>query len=197
MNLVILLHILLGTAPLAAQPAAPPAGAASVSVARIPCAAAVSFGAPYPWRYSSDLHAITDAIALVVTVDASGDAAELLRPQNIGQRVLYADGWPVEILALDPGRDSAEGASGAAPSRALVLAPFAELAPGAALRVYFGDEMLPERVDAAHRKQSLSESVGIVPLAPDSSYVPGWTVAAGTPRQQWIAGLVDWAAACK
>ena len=191
--------ILLQIALAAAQPVTP------VSVARIPCAAAVSFGTPYPWHYASDLPVVTDAIALVVTVenaventvDERASAQDLLRPRNIGQRVLYADGWPVEILALDPGRPVAKLASGAAPGRALVLAPVTGLGPAAALRVYFGDDALPERIDAAHRKQSLAEAAGIAPLSPDAILLPGWTVPAGTLRQDWIAGLVEWAAACK
>lgn len=187
MNLTILLQFALA----AAQPVTP------VSVARIPCAAAVSFGTPYPWHYASDLPVVTDAIALVVTIGERDSAQDLLRPKNIGQRVLYADGWPVEILALDPGRSAAERASGAAPGRALVLAPVTGLGPDAALRVYFGDDALPERIDAAHRKQSLAEAAGIAPLSPDAIVLPGWTVPAGTLRQDWIAGLVEWAAACK
>lgn len=187
--------ILLQIALAAAQPVTP------VSVARIPCAAAVSFGTPYPWHYASDLPVVTDAIALVVTlenaVDERDGAQDLLRPRNIGQRVLYADGWPVEILALDPGRPVAERTSGAAPGRALVLAPVTGLGPDAALRVYFGDDALPERIDAAHRKQSLAEAAGIAPLSPDAILLPGWTVPAGTLRQDWIAGLVEWAAVCK
>jgi hypothetical protein len=193
LNLTILLQIALA----AAQPVTQLEPQAPVSVARIPCAAAVSFASPYAWHYASDLPAITDAVALVVAVGDRDGAQDLLRPKNIGQRVLYADGWPVEILALDPGRPVAERTSGAAPGRALVLAPVTGLGPDAALRVYFGDDALPERIDAAHRKQSLAEAAGIAPLSPDAIVLPGWTVPAGTLRQDWIAGLVEWAAACK
>jgi hypothetical protein len=195
LNLTILLQIALAAAQPVTRPVTP------VSVARIPCAAAVSFASPYAWHYASDLPAITDAVALVVivgnTVDERDSAQDLLRPKNIGQRVLYADGWPVEILALDPGRSATELASGAAPGRALVLAPVTGLGPDAALRVYFGDDALPERIDAAHRKQSLAEAAGIAPLSPDAVVSPAWAVPAGTLRQDWIAGLVEWAAACK
>jgi hypothetical protein len=187
LNLAILLQIALA----AAQPVAP------VSVARIPCAAAVSFASPYAWHYASDLPAITDAVALVVAVGDRDGAQDLLRPKNIGQRVLYADGWPVEILALDPGRPAADLVSGAAPGRALVLAPVTGLGPDASLRVYFGDDALPERIDAAHRKQSLAEAAGIAPLSPGAMVSPGWAVPVGTLRQDWIAGLVEWAATCK
>lgn len=114
-------------------------------VERIPCARTVRFATPYPWPYQSPPGTLSEGTLLVVEADPGW-----LRPRDLGQRVLYVDGAPAEVLARDG-------------ARALVLAAGTPAEAGS--RVYFADDTLPERVDAAHRRRVVAAAVG-APVLP-------------------------------
>lgn len=158
--------------------------AARAATPEVACAAPVRFDVPYAWHYAADRPSITDGVALRLDVhDAEG--AALLRPREVGQRVVYVDGWPVEVLAYG----AADAAGGR--STALVLAPVAW--SGGPIHVGFGGETLPERVDAAVRKREAPADASAQTVPADA----GWTVPAGTPRASWIARMADWAEGCR
>lgn len=158
--------------------------AASPVVPVVACAAPIHFAAPYPWHYAADLPTITAGTVLRIDVD-DAEGADLLRPRDVGQRVLYAEGWPVEVLAWGT-PDAAGGVH-----RAVVLAPVP--LPAGPIHVGFGGETLPERVDAAVRKREAEAAVPGQAVAADA----GWTVAAGTPRATWVGELGRWAEGCQ
>ena len=147
-------------------------------VARVACVRPVHFATPHPWDWSAEHVPVSEAMAVLVVADA-----ELLRPRQVGQRVLYVDGWPAEILWT-------EG------DRALVLAPEeVGVGPAAGVRAWFGDDTLPERVDAAHRAQVSAEAARLPALAPvrvDTRL----ELAPGALRTEWIGTLTVWAAGC-
>jgi hypothetical protein len=121
------------------------------SVDAIECARAVTFTTPYAWNWSAERVPVRDATALLVRADA-----ELLRPRDVGQAVLYVAGWPAEVLWT-------EG------DAAWVLAP---LALEARIPAWFGPDTLPERVDAAARKAATDAAAGLLPLEPKQAGTP-------------------------
>lgn len=145
-------------------------------VERVACARPVDLARPYPWTWTAEPSQLRSLLALVVVADP-----ELLRPRQVGQRVLYADGWPLEVLAVED-------------DRALVLAPFPPPADGH-LRVFFGDDRLPEQVDAPRRAELLVAAQALTPQAVD------WR---GTPRREitvsrgaLVLGLKRWMETCE
>jgi hypothetical protein len=140
----------------------------------VPCARPVSFATPYPWAWSADHPSVRVATALLIQADA-----DLLRPRDVGQRVLYVDGWPAEPLWQ-------EG------DRALVLAPVATANP----TVWFGDDALPERIDADHRQRAQVAAKGVPPLVPRAVSAP-LDEPAGATRAGLVASLTDWMGKCE
>jgi hypothetical protein len=148
------------------------AAQAADPVDAIGCARAVHFATPYAWHWSADPLAVVDATALVVRADP-----ELLRPRAVGQPVLYVEGWPAEVLWQ--GGDTA-----------LVLAPLGLSGPA---RAWFGDDTLPERVDAAKRKAESAAAEGLERLDVKAVGTPlTWT---GT-RRALVNALRAWMGAC-
>ena len=146
---------------------------APVPVTAVVCQRALTFSQPYRWRWSADHPNVVDVTALVVRADA-----ELLRTRDVGQRVLYVEGWPAEVLWTEGGR-------------ALVLAPLA--LPDTGARVWFGDEALPETVGAAERVTALRAAAGIALARPE---VRGPALTWGASRRELVAVLRAWAEGC-
>lgn len=153
---------------LAAEPAAPPE-----PVVAIRCARPVELTTPYRWSWSAERPLLTRLTALVIEADP-----ELLRPRDVGQRVLYVDGWPVEPLLVDGGA-------------ALVLAP--SPLGDTPIRAWFGDETLPEKVDAPHRAAMVAAAATLAPLHLPAP-APALTLAADepAPRTVLVATLTTW-----
>lgn len=144
-------------------------------VAGVPCQRAVTFATPYRWRWSADHPDVVDATALVVRADA-----ELLRPRDVGQRVLYVEGWPAEVLWQDG-------------EQALVLVPIP--VPDAGARVWFGEDALPETVDAADRDAALRAAATMGAWAPKVRTGPlAWP--AGATRRALVTALRGWMETC-
>lgn len=164
-----LLPLVVATAA-AVQPPRPPD---PVGVDAIVCAAHVRFTTPYPWHYGLDAAPLQTGTVLVIEADVS-----LLRPRNIGQRVLYVEGGPVEILARAGGT-------------ALVLVG-QDLGNDRA-RAWFADDTLPERVDAplAARLAAAAAQLPPVPIARWGAE----RVAAG--RNDLLAQMGDWEGGCR
>lgn len=145
-------------------------------VARVACVRPVTFTTPHPWSWSAEHTPIHEGSAVLVVADA-----ELLRPRDVGQRVLYVDGWPAEVLWTDG-------------DHALVLAP-GPMPPGS-FRAWFADETLPERVDAAHRERMTADAARLAGMVPGRVDVP-LTLAADALRSEWVPALVAWARGCE
>lgn len=122
------------------------AWAGPTAVDAVTCAAPVRFEKPYRWSWSAERAPITDATALIVQADPT-----LLRPRDLGQAVLYVEGWPAEVLWVRG-------------DEALILAPLALPGP---IRAWFGPETLPEQVDAAARKAADDEARDVVAVKPE------------------------------
>lgn len=150
----------------------PPAEAAEHHpVVEIRCVRPVTFATPHPWIFSAERDPVTAATALVIRADP-----QLLVPRDVGQRVLYVEGWPVDILSV-------------ADDLALVVAPLALSGP---IRAWFGEDTLPERVDAEARRRAVDAMAALPPLAPlrvDSGIVV-------TGRKVLIAQLGEWSRTC-
>lgn len=146
-----------------------------IPIQGIDCQRPVHFEAPYRWEWSADKPLVVDVTALVVR-----GSADLLRTRNVGQQVLFVEGWPAEVLWQ-------------AGDTALVLAPLSLPAGGA--RVWFGDTVLPETIDADHRRASL----GHVPAS--ALHVP-WKQTdtlvwpAGARRRDLVTTLRGWMEQC-
>ena len=164
-----MIGLLLVLAPALAVTPAP----APVPVAAVVCQRALTFAQPYRWRWSADHPNVVDATALVVRADA-----ELLRTRDVGQRVLYVEGWPAEVLWT-------EG------DRALVLAPLT--IPDTGARVWFGDEALPETVGSAERVTALRAASSIAVAPPRVRAAP---LAWDASRRELVAVLRAWAEGC-
>lgn len=158
---------------LSAWASGPPTPRAPVPAAAVNCAHHVRFTRPYPWHYQSPPATLDEATVLVVE-GAEGH----LRPREVGQRILFVDGNPVEILARDG-------------ARAVVLVP-ARLDSGD-VRVWFGDEGLPERVDATALHQARVAAAGL-PLRPVARWGVDWEVSG---RNDLLRLLVDWTMRCE
>ncbi len=155
---------------LAVQPPRPPEPVAATAIR---CAHAVTFTTPYPWHYAMDAAPLSSGTVLVVVADA-----ELLRPRNVGQRVLYVADHPVEILAQRE-------------DLALVLVG-QDLGP-APVRVWFADETLPERVDAPLASRLTLGAAHLAPLSIDAWGTP----SAVTGRNDLLAALHGWRRSCE
>lgn len=154
---------------LAVQPPRPPEPVAAIAIR---CARTVTFAAPYPWHYARSAAPLTSGTVLVVEADP-----ELLRPRDVGQRVLYVADQPVEILAREE-------------HLALVLAGHA-LGPDP-VRVWFADETLPERVDALIAARLTLGAAHLEPLR-----IEAWgTPSTVTGRNELLDVLKGWPRGC-
>ena len=142
----------------------------------VDCLRAVHFSTPYRWNWSAEHSAVVDATALVVRADP-----ELLRPRDIGQRVLYVEGWPAEILAREA-------------DRALILAPVA--LPAGPVRVWFGGDTLPERVDARQRLVELGTVVRMPGTFPRAAAEVA-EEPPGSTRTHLVDRLTSWMQECQ
>lgn len=140
------------------------------------CARPVVFATPHAWDWSAEHAPIRAGTALVVRANA-----DLLTTRDVGQRVLYVDGWPAEVLWT--GGD-----------RALVLAPVVGDLGG--LRAWFGDETLPERVDEGLRARARDDARAL-PLRPPlrTSETFDWSATGG--RDAAILALRGWMEGCE
>lgn len=145
---------------------------APLGVDGLACAWSVHFDPPYPWAFQDPPTTLVEATALVVEAPA-----ERLRLRDVGQRLLYVEGAPVEVLRV-------------AGDHALVLVPQALANDGA--RAWFGDEVLPERVDAAARARVDAAARGLGPVGIDR-WGSGLRVAG---RNDLLARLSDWETRC-
>lgn len=145
-------------------------------VTAVSCQRPVRFEAPRRWEWSLDKPGVIDTTALVVRADP-----ELLRPRDVGQRVLFVEGWPAEVLWH----------SG---DRALVLAPMA--VPDAGARVWFGDAVLPETIGAEERGTALGRVAGWLPQTPKArADTLAWP--ADARRRELVTVLRVWMERCE
>ncbi|MES2645125.1 MAG: hypothetical protein V4850_36900 [Myxococcota bacterium] len=154
-------------APLAADP---------LPVESIACQRTIQFATPYPWTWSADTRAITEATALVVHADAT-----LLRPRQVAQPVLLVEGWPAEVVwQVD--------------DRALVLAPLT--VPDTGARVWFGGTVLPETVDAKQRSAALARvTTWPIQAAKQRAEPLAWPAEAS--RRELVTVLRGWMERCE
>lgn len=144
-------------------------------VAAVTCARPLRFESPHPWNWSAEHTPVTEVSVLVVQAEAA-----LLAPRDVGQPILYVEGWPAEVLWT--GED-----------RALVLAPV--VGDLGRLHVWFGDTTLPERVDAAHRELARSAARDLPPRPPTwTGSALEWPATGG--RDALVATLKAWMNVC-
>lgn len=105
---------------------------------------------PYRYRWHADGRAVSEGLLLVLAVDA-----EVARPRQGPQPVLYVGDTPAERLSW----------SATAPWLVVLVPGPVDLAR---TPVYWGDETLPEQVDAAHgaAQLDLARAAGLAPLPP-------------------------------
>lgn len=164
-----MISLLLGSVAFAVSPPRP---TQPVTAEAILCARPVTFTTPYPWHYAKDAPPVESGTVLVVRADAN-----LLRPRNVGQRVLYAAGSPVELLARAGGT-------------ALVLV--SQALPDEPTRVWFDVETLPERVDGPLLSLLGMGAVHLDPLE-IGAWGPALTVGG---RNELLAATKGWTKGC-
>ncbi len=164
-----MIPLLLGSVAFAVTPPRP---TQPVTAEAILCARPVTFTKPYPWHYAKDAPPLTSGTVLLIQGDA-----DLLRPRNIGQRMLFVAGNPVEVLARAGGT-------------ALVLT--SEALPDAPTRVWFDIDTLPERVDGP-----LLSILGVGALLIEPLEITAWGSALTVGgRNELLAATKGWTKGC-
>lgn len=131
---------------------------------------------PFPYTWRADHPEVREGLILVVGVDPG-----VARPRQGPHPVLYVGDTPAERLSW----------SATAPWLVVLVPGPVDLAR---TPVYWGDETLPEQVDATHGQAQLDAALraGIAPLAPQSTALPlrvadqqALSQAVGPLVQQW------------